>query len=92
MCICRKIKNGRKTKQERKEAPMFQTVVELHSHDFWHVYTNVSESVDALLAGQPAPAQSRKKVDGRFIISMQGPTARQPCDNSWGDDLFDIHD
>ena len=72
---------------------MFQTVVELHSHDFWCVYTNVGGSVDALLAGRPAPAHTRTKLDGRIVINMQGSdTTRLWGGNSWVGDLYDIHD
>ena len=56
--MCSKI--GRKTKQERREAPMFQYVIEMHSHVEWCVYTDVTRSVDALLAGQSVTSAAKK--------------------------------
>ena len=92
--MCRK--GGRKTKQERKEVPMFQTVVEMHSHEEWHVYTNVAESVDALLAGKATPVQLRRHINGKMVITTQELAShgsdkkqtRRKAHSSWIDDLF----
>ena len=49
---------GRKTKHEWGKATMFQTVLEMHSHEEWYVYTDVIRVVDALLAGKAVPQEA----------------------------------
>ncbi|DBB17921.1 TPA: PFAM ATPase associated with various cellular activities (AAA) [Trebouxia sp. C0006] len=88
----------RKTRQERREAPLFATVIEVCSHDRWYVYDKVANSVDALLAGKAVTAQLRKYSNGRMVVSSQYvETAQQPVpagdgtavDLDWIDDLFE---
>ena len=93
MCVaCRK--GGRKTKQERWEAPMFQTVVAMHSHEEWHVYTDVARNVDALLAGKSAPVQLRRRLDNKMVITVQETASESPrlkwnrSNDTWIDDLL----
>lgn len=48
--------NGRKTRHERCEAPIFSMAVEILGHNQYVVHTDVAASVDAILAGrQPMP-------------------------------------
>ena len=70
LLCCSKHPQGRKTKQEQRQAPMFQTVVEMHRHDQWHVYTEVADRVDALLSGKPPVSQLRRQIQGKMIIKM----------------------
>lgn len=87
-------KGGRKTKQERREAPMFQTVVEMHSHKEWHVYTDVARHVDALLAGKSAPVQLRRHLHGKMLLSIHEVSCEAPRlkrnrgNDTWIDDLL----
>lgn len=75
---------------------MFQTVIEMHRHNHWHVYSRVAESVDALLAGKAASGQLRKQLHGKMIVTVQSAcnqsaiTSRQGDKNSgrWVDNLF----
>ena len=90
------LQNTRKTKPERKEPPMFHTIVEMHSRDQWVVYSNVADSVNALLAGKTARAQLRRQLNGKIVIKMHDPsgqgdvkTASLDAD-SWIQDLYDI--
>lgn len=50
---------------------MFQYVIEMHSHEEWHVYTNVTSSVDALLAGKAASVQLRRHLHGKMVVTNQ---------------------
>ena len=92
--MCSKI--GRKTKQERREAPMFQYVIEMHSHVEWCVYTDVTRSVDALLAGKASPVQLRRHLNGKMVVTNQETAsqdskqnlARSKVSASWIDDLL----
>lgn len=94
-CLCPTCsKGGRKTKQERREAPMFQTVVEMHSHKEWHVYTDVARHVDALLAGKSAPVQLRRHLHGKMLLSIHEVSCEAPRlkrnrgNDTWIDDLL----
>lgn len=93
------LSGSRKTRQERREAPLFATVIEVCSHDRWYVYDKVANSVDALLAGKVVTAQLRKYCNGRMVVSSQYvKTAQQPLpvgdgstvDLDWMDDLFEV--
>ena len=82
----------RKTKPERLALPIFQTIVEMHSHDWRQVYTNVAESVDALLGEKVVPSQLRRHVHGKYVITSQhasGSEAEKP-DRNWIDELIYI--
>ncbi|DBA87662.1 TPA: hypothetical protein ACH3X1_004669 [Trebouxia sp. C0004] len=92
------LSGSRKTWQERREAPLFATVIEVCSHYRWYVYDKVANSVDALLAGKAVRAQLRKYSNGRMVVSSQYiETAQQPLpvddgsavDLGWIDDLFE---
>ena len=75
---------------------MFQTVVEMHSHEEWYVYTDVTRSVDALLAGEAASVQLRRHLDGKMLVTNQQTagqdlTQKQDRSNdgaSWISDLL----
>ena len=75
---------------------MFHTVVEMHSRNQWLVHSNVADSVDALLAGNPAQAQLRQYMNGIILIKMHNPLEQEAftkpcCDaDSWIQDLYRI--
>lgn len=75
---------------------MFQTVVEMHSHQEWHVYTDVAKNVDALLAGTAAPVQLRKNLSGKMLVRVQEfPSQGSKLKtyrnhDNWFDDLLHI--
>ena len=55
-----------KTVLERRAPPSFHTLIELHSRDTFVIYTDVAETVDAVLRGLPAPGERRVRLsDGR---------------------------
>ena len=55
-----------KTVLERRAPPSFHTLIELHSRDSFVIYTDVAETVDAVLRGLPAPGERRVRLpDGR---------------------------
>lgn len=54
MLLCR-MQNGRKTRSERLEVPLFSTVIEIRDRHTWLVHPDVAASVDSILNGQ-APA------------------------------------
>ncbi|DBA71324.1 TPA: PFAM ATPase associated with various cellular activities (AAA) [Trebouxia sp. C0005] len=92
------LSGSRKTRQERHEAPLFATVIELCSHDRWYVYDKVANRVDRLLAGKAVTAQLRKYSNGRMVVSSQYvETAQQPLPSgdgraanlNWIDDLYE---
>lgn len=89
--------SNRKTRQERREMPLFGTVVEVCSHDKWYVHTDVARNVDALLAGKGVSVQRREYTNGRMIASsqyietdhQQGSTIGGDTGSlNWIDDLF----
>ena len=57
---------------------MFHTVVEMHSHEEWYVYTDVTRSVDALLAGKAASVQLRRHLHGRMLVTNQQTGSQEP--------------
>ena len=55
---------------ERKAPPTFDVMVEIRDRDKVAVHLNVSETVDAILRGQPFPTQIReRKENGEIVIS-----------------------
>ena len=76
--ICSKKGDGRKTRQERRKAPVFTTIIEVCNHDSWMVYTEVATSVDALLVGDVVTAQHRRYHHGRMIVTLQHNDDQQP--------------
>lgn len=75
---------------------MFQYVIELHSHEEWHVYTDVTRSVDALLAGKAASVQLRRHLHGKMVVTNQETASQDSAQKqasssdsaSWIDDLL----
>jgi stage III sporulation protein SpoIIIAA len=54
-----------KTVLERKAAPTFDTLIEIHEQDRFAVHADVAQVVDAVLRGQPARPQVRlRRADG----------------------------
>ena len=51
-----------KTVLERRAPPSFHTLIELHSRDSFVIYTDVAETVDAVLRGLPAPGERRVRL------------------------------
>ncbi len=57
-----------KTVLERRSAPTFDTLIELHSRDAFVIHNNVAASVDAILSGRAMRAESRMRLaDGRVL-------------------------
>lgn len=75
---------GSKTKHERCKLPMFHTAVEMHSHEEWYVYTDVTRSVDVLLAGEAASVQLRRHLDGKMLVSNQQTASQESSPNKLG--------
>eukprot|EP00971_Amphidinium_carterae_P307484 6110545-Amphidinium_carterae.1 len=53
-------RDGRKFMQQRASRPVFDVAVELRSQQEFIVHPNVSQSIDALLAGKKPRVQLRK--------------------------------
>lgn len=61
-----------KSARERKQLPVFDTVVELRSHHKWVIYHNIPESVDTLLEGKVNPmfeVRSRDISTGQIRVT-----------------------
>ncbi len=57
---------------ERKAPPTFDVMVEIRDRDKVAVHLNVSETVDAILRGQPVPTQIReRKPNGEIVTSEE---------------------
>lgn len=57
---------------ERKAPPTFDVMVEIRDRDKVAVHLNVSETVDAILRGQPFPTQIReRKPNGEIVTSEE---------------------
>ncbi|HEX5415806.1 MAG TPA: R3H domain-containing nucleic acid-binding protein [Chloroflexota bacterium] len=63
---------------ERKAPPTFDVLVEIQSWDKVAVHLDVAETVDAILRGQPLPAQLRSLNDrGEIEISLATPLSEE---------------
>ena len=58
---CRSV-NGRKTRQERCEAPTFSMLVEVLDHNQYVLHSDVAASVDATLAGRQPMTEIRSRA------------------------------
>ncbi|MCY4114256.1 MAG: AAA family ATPase [Chloroflexi bacterium] len=68
-----------KTVLERRAPPSFHTLIELHSRDSFVIYTDVAETVDAVLRGLPAPGERRVRLaDGRTEREAFNEPPRDP--------------
>jgi len=68
-----------KTVLERRAPPSFHTLIELHSRDSFVIYTDVDETVDAVLRGLPAPGERRVRLaDGRTEREAFNEPPREP--------------
>ena len=69
-----------KTVLERRAPPSFHILIELHSRDTFVIYTDVAETVDALLRGLPAPGERRVRLaDGRAEREQINQPPRDPA-------------
>lgn len=71
-CLSRSTE-GRKTRQERCDAPTFSMVVEVLNHNEWCLHTDVEGSVDAILSGK----QPRVEMRSRAACSLSTRSVRQ---------------
>ena len=52
--------DGRKTRQERAEAPTFTMVLEVVNHNEWLLHDDVARSVDAILGHKQPRTEARQ--------------------------------
>ena len=75
----------RKTVLERRSAPTFETLIELHSRRAVVVHHDVAKSVDAILTGSSVQAESRMRLPDGRVLRDASSEAEIAMDSSMSD-------